>query len=101
MRLSRLSEIYSLIPNRLVERVGAFVGAIRYVRALVKQLPVQPLLAALVISLVVGAIPMMLTALYSVARTVIDWYRHAARLHHRVPGNRAHSDELISPLELL
>jgi hypothetical protein len=64
------------------------------------QLPMQPLLAALAVSFVLGAVPMMLTAIYAVARVVLDWCRYAARLRRDEPviGTRS---GLINHLELL
>ena len=58
------------------------LGAIRYVSASIRLLPMQPFLAALVASFLLGAVPMMLTALFAVGRTVWDWYRHTSHQRH-------------------
>jgi hypothetical protein len=101
MHLFRLLAINSPIPNRLAGSIRTFVDSIRYASNLLKQLHMQPLVAALVISLVLGAIPMMLTAFCAVARSVLAWCRHAIRLRRDDPVIRAHADELINQLELL
>jgi hypothetical protein len=82
-------------------KARAALGAIHYISALLRQLPLQPLLAALVMSLVLGILPMILTALCSAACTVLDWCRYAGRAHHHPPANKLRSAELISHLELL
>ena len=46
-------------------------------------------------------IPLLLTALYSVARIVLGWCRHAGRLRRDDSVIRAHADERINQLELL
>jgi len=61
----------------------------------------QPLLTALVMSLVLGILPMILTALCSAACTVLNWCRYAVRPHHQTPAKKSRSVELINPLELL
>ena len=57
--------------------VPDLVSAIRYVVTMIKQLPLQPLLAALVVAFMLGAIPMLSTGLYSAVRALAHWYRHA------------------------
>jgi hypothetical protein len=57
--------------------VPDLVGAVRYLVTMIKQLPLQPLLAALVVAFMLGAIPMLLTAIYSAVRALANWYRHA------------------------
>ena len=90
-------------PTRIrpVGRVRAALGAIRYACTLLRQLPMQPLLTALVMSLVLGILPMILTALCSAACTVLNWCRYAVRPHHQTPAKKSRSVELINPLELL
>jgi hypothetical protein len=101
MHLFRLLAISSPIPGRLVGTIRTFVDAIRYMNYLLKQLPMQPLVAALVISLVLGAIPMMLTALYSVARIAPNWLWQAFRWRPDGPVIGVHSHKLTNQLELL
>jgi hypothetical protein len=69
-----------------------------YTGALIRQLP---LLAALVPSLVLGILPMILTALCSAAYAVLEWCRHAGRPLRHPPLNESRSAELIDHLELL
>jgi hypothetical protein len=73
MRLTPAALDNEIVPLNAIRGV---LGAIRYGGASIRLLPMQPFLAALVASFLLGAIPMMLTALFSVARTVWDWYRH-------------------------
>jgi hypothetical protein len=54
------------------------VGAVRHARAYIGRLPMRPLLAGMVASLVLGAIPMMLTALYLFIHALSAWYRRFA-----------------------
>ena len=93
------------------------VGAVRHACALIKRLPIQPLLAGMVASLVLGAIPMMLTAIYLAIRALSNWYRRFAgphltmTRHRREPSavawfigesvNATNFDELLNQPELL
>jgi hypothetical protein len=72
MRLTPAALNNEIVPFNAIRDV---LGAIRYVGASIKLLPRQPFLAAMVASFVLGGIPMMLTALFSVVRAVWDWYR--------------------------
>ena len=76
-------------------------GAIRYASTLLRQSPLQPLVAALVVSLVLGVLPMILTALCSAALTALDWCRCAGLPSHHPPANKSRPVELINQLELL
>ena len=76
-------------------------GAIRYASTLLMQLPLQPLLSALGMSLVLGILPMILTALCSAASTLLDWCRRSVRPHHHPPANKSRPIDLINQLELL
>ena len=64
-----------IVPSSAIRDV---LGAIRYVGASMRLLATQPFLAALVASCLLGAVPMMLTAIVAVGRTVWDWYRHTS-----------------------
>src|ERR1700722_5988189 len=75
--------------------------AIRDASTLLRQLPVQPLVAALIMSLVLGILPMILTALCSAALTVLDLCRCAGLPSHSPPPNESRPVELINTLELL
>jgi hypothetical protein len=84
---------------RLAGGIRTIAEATRCATDLLRKLLLQPLAAALVIALVLGAIPMMLTAVVSLARITLG------RL---LPGSRLHSDtavrnelELTNQLELL
>jgi hypothetical protein len=90
-------------PTRTLSgaKLRAALGAIRYTSALLRQIPLQTLLAALVVSLVAGVLPMILTALCSAACTVLNWCRYAGRPHHHPPLSTSRSDALIRQLELL
>jgi hypothetical protein len=101
MRQYRISAISSSLPNPLVERVQALVREINYVSRLLKQLPLQPMLAALVMAYVLGVLPMMLTVLCSVLRTVIDWYLRAVNLDRAEPTTANPANTLIDHLEVL
>lgn len=102
MSMSRWFETNSSpTRNPSVGTARAALGAIRYTSALLRQLPMQPLLAALVMALVLGILPMILTALCSAACTLLDWCRYAGRPHHYPPANKSRSDALINHLELL
>ena len=57
--------------------VPGSVCGIRHVISTIRQQPLQPLLALLVASFMLGAIPMLLTAIYSAVRALADLYRHA------------------------
>src|ERR1700678_424780 len=87
--------------NLWVEKVRDSLGAIRDTSSLLRQLPMQPFLAALVMSFGLGILPMIITALCSAARTVLDWCRYAAHPHHHPPASKSRSVELINQLELL
>jgi hypothetical protein len=54
-----------------------FLDATRFACTLFKQLPVRPLLGAIAVSVTLGALPMMLTAIYAVIRILADCYRDA------------------------
>ena len=54
-----------------------FLDATRFACALLKQLPVRPLLGAIAVSVTLGVLPMILTAIYSVIRILADCYRDA------------------------
>lgn len=101
MSLSRWFGTSRSTRNPVGGKLRASLGAIRYASALLGQLPLQPLLAALIMSLVLGILPMILTALCSAACTVLDWCRYAGRPHHQTSANKSRSGELINPLELL
>jgi hypothetical protein len=55
-------------------RIQNILDAGRFTVALMRKPPIQPLLAALAISFALGAVPMTMTAIYSLVRTVADWY---------------------------
>ena|ERR1700723_3263747 len=101
MSLSRWFATNRPTRNPSGGKLRASLSAIRYASALLRQLPLQPLLTALVMSLVLGLLPMILTALCSAACRVLDWCRYAGRPHHQTPANKSRSVELINPLELL
>jgi hypothetical protein len=75
MRVTPAALNNEIVPSNSIRDV---LGAIRYVGASIRLLPKQPFLAALVASFVLGGIPMMLTALFSVVHAVWDWYRHTS-----------------------
>jgi hypothetical protein len=79
----------------------ASLGAIRYASTFLRQLPLHPLLAAVLMSLVLGILPMILTAVCSVAFTVLDRCRDTGRPHHHPPAKKSRSVEPINQLELL
>jgi hypothetical protein len=74
--------------------------ALRYVGAQIKQLPVQPVLAALLVSFVFGVIPMILTALYSLVRAALYCYRRTPRLRGGESKSAAHVHQLIKHWEI-
>jgi hypothetical protein len=74
--------------------------AVRYVGSLIKQLPVQPLLAALLISCVLGVIPIILTVVCSAARTASYWFRQSPRLRRDESGTATCFNELLKLWEL-
>jgi hypothetical protein len=57
-----------------------FIDATRFLCTLLKQLPMRPLLGAIAVSVTLGALPMMLTAIYSVIRLLVDCYRDALNM---------------------
>jgi short-subunit dehydrogenase involved in D-alanine esterification of teichoic acids len=67
------------------------IDATRFACTLLKQLPVRPLLGVIAVSLTLGALPMMLTAIYSVIRTLVDCYRNALRMRAE------RSSEILNP----
>ncbi len=68
--------------------------ASRFACAFLKRVPLRPLLGVLAVSATSGALPMMLTAIYSVVRLMADCYRDAV---HR----RTHLIQRFEPLETL
>jgi hypothetical protein len=63
------------------------------------QLPLQPVLAALAAAFVLGAIPLILTALYSLVRAVFDGYWRAIRLHRADAAIGPTPDAIINHLK--
>jgi hypothetical protein len=57
-----------------------FHDATRFACALFKHLPVRPLLGVIAVSVTLGALPLMLTAIYSLIRTMVDCYRDAVNM---------------------
>ena len=57
-----------------------FLDATRFACTLLKQLPMRPLLGAIAVSVTLGILPMMLTAIYSVIRLLADCYRDALNM---------------------
>jgi hypothetical protein len=57
-----------------------FLDATWFACTLLKQLPGRPLLGAIAVSVTLGALPMMLTAIYSVIRLLVDCYRDALNM---------------------
>ena len=57
-----------------------FLDATRFACTLLKQLPMRPLLGAIAVSVTLGVLPMMLTAIYSVIRILADCYRDALNM---------------------
>jgi hypothetical protein len=101
MHLSRWLGAHRTARNSSSGRVRTLRDATRYASTLLRQLPLQPLVAALIMSLVLGILPMILTALCSAALTVLDWCRCAGLPSHHPLANKSRRVELINPLELL
>ena len=57
-----------------------FLDATRFACTLLKQLPMRPLLGAIAVSVTLGVLPMMLTAIYSVIRILADCYGDALNM---------------------
>jgi hypothetical protein len=81
-------------------RIREILDGLRYIGALTKQLPVQPLLAALLDSFVLGVIPMLLTALYSLVRVASHCNWQTPRLRGDDSKSAAHVDQLIKHWEI-
>lgn len=77
------------------------LGVIRYASGLLKQLPLQPVLVALMAAFVLGAVPLMLTAFYSVVRAVLDGYWRAVGLHGAETEITPTPEAIVNHLELL
>jgi hypothetical protein len=101
MYAPRRSAASRQLPNPLAEQGRSFLGVIRYASGLLKQLPLQPVLAAFVAAFVLGAVPLMLTALYSVVRAVLDGYWRAVGLHRAETEITPTPEAIINHLELL
>jgi hypothetical protein len=65
------SNDYPLRPTEISD----VVDAIRFVYTLTKQLPLPPLVAALVVALTLGTIPAATTMFCSLIRELVDWCR--------------------------
>lgn len=68
------------------------IDAIRFVYTLTKQLPLPPLVAALVVSLTLGTIPAATTIVCSLVRELVHWCRDVGR-----PGYEGNRDSDQSP----
>jgi hypothetical protein len=101
MYATRRSALSSQLPNSLAERGRSFLSLVRYASGLLNQLPLQPVLVALMAALVLGAVPLMLTAFYSVVRAVLDGYLRAVGLHRADTEITSTPGAIIKHLELL
>ena len=81
MYAPRRSAVSRPLSIRLAAQRQSLLEVVRYASGWLKQLPLQPVLVALMAALVLGAVPMMLTALYSVIRAVLDGCWRALGLH--------------------
>jgi hypothetical protein len=73
-----------------------FMDAIRFVYTLTKQLPLPPLVAALVVSLTLGTIPAATTIVCSLIRELIHWCRDVGRPRYEGTGN---TDQASTPFD--
>jgi hypothetical protein len=101
MYAPRRSAVSRPLSIRLVAQGRSLLDVIRYASGFLKELPLQPLLVALMAALVLGAVPMMLTALYSVVRAVLDGCWHAMGLHRATAAITPTPQAIINQLELL
>jgi len=101
MYAPRRSALSRPLSIRLVAQGRSLLDVIRYASGFLKELPLQPLLVALMAALVLGAVPMLLTALYSVVRAVLDGYWHAIGLPRAEAAITPTPDAIINQLELL
>ena len=101
MYAPRRSAVSRPLSIRLVAQGRSLLDVIRCASRLLKELPLQPVLVALMAALVLGAIPMMLTALYSVVRAVLDGCWHAIGLTRAEAAITPTPDPIVNQLELL
>jgi hypothetical protein len=101
MYAPRRSAVGRPLSIRLVAQGRSLLDVIRYASRLLKELPLQPVLVALMAALVLGAVPMLLTALYSVVRAVLDGCWHAIGLTRAEAAITPTPDAIINQLELL
>jgi hypothetical protein len=101
MYAPRISAVSRPLSIRLAAQGRSLLDVVRYASGLLKQLPLQPVLVALMAALVLGAVPMMLTALYSVIRVVLDGCWREIGLHRVEAAITPAPKSIINPLELL
>ena len=99
MYAPRRSAVSRPLSIRLAAQRQSLLEVVRYASGWLKQLPLQPVLVALMAALVLGAVPMMLTALYSVIRAVLDG--RALGLHRVEAAIVPTPKSTINHLELL
>ena len=69
------------------DTIQAMIGLARFAANSIKQVLIQPLLAALMGALAVGATPLALTALYALVRMLCDLNRAKAQMPINRPVN--------------
>jgi hypothetical protein len=101
MYAPRRSAVSRPYPHRMAEQARSLLSVIRYAHRLLKQLPLEPVLVALMAAFVLGAVPLMLTAFYSVVRGVRVRYLRAIGFHRADTAVAPAPEAMINHLELL
>jgi hypothetical protein len=101
MYAPRRSAVSRPLSIRLAAQGRSLLDVIRYASGLLKQLPLQPVLAALVAAFVLGAVPLILTVVYSVIGAVLDGFLRAIGSHQAQTAITPTPKSIINHLELL
>ena len=101
MYAPRRSAVSGPLSIRLAAQGRFFLDVIRHASELLRQLPLQPVLVALMAALDMGTVPMMLTALYSIVRALLDGGWRAIGLNRATAAITPTPQAINNQLELL
>jgi hypothetical protein len=86
--------------NTFLSTFRDLIGATRLASAWLRQLPLQPFIAVLTVALILGVIPLMLTAVIAAVRVASTWCRDLFLLLNRRSINAIAINQFADPGEM-